>query len=73
MYTNDYIVPKGFVQFIINPWKGAAAVKEEVLNVRRMWLPTHHDCEVCSPGMYEIYLKLCHDREPQRFRKAMEC
>merc|ERR1711997_1147042 len=40
---------EGFVRFIINPWNGAD--REEVSNLRRQWLPTHYDCEVCHADL----------------------
>lgn len=62
---------EGFVRFIINPWNGAD--REEVLNLRRQWLPTHYDCEVCHSDLFPNFVyKVDDDNFEDEFMEFLE-
>merc|ERR1711997_1349023 len=62
---------EGFVRFIINPWNGAD--REEVSNLRRQWLPTHYDCEVCHPDLLPNFVyKVDDDNFEDEFMEFLE-
>jgi len=62
---------EGFVRFIINSWN--TEDKEEVLNLRRQWLPTHYDCEVCNSDLLPNFVyKVDDDAFEDEFMEFLE-
>merc|ERR1712150_273064 len=67
----DKVNFEGFVRFIINPWNKEH--KEEVLNLRRQWLPTHYDCEVCNADLLPNFVyKVDDDSFEDEFMEFLE-
>jgi len=67
-----------FVKFIINS-SGSNNVldssedRKEVLNLRKQWLPTHYDCEVCHPDLLPNFVyKVDDDNFEDEFMEFLE-